>query len=165
MKTRIIITAAILLTVLTAQARIGENVQQSLDRYGHPVPDSGLDKSYTGVNMYQKNGLRIKIHFNKGLADSIEYLRGPHSALNLEAALRLLQLNGGARTWELLVNENTHYKLDGIKGREYMQQQNLIRFDTTDQALFATYSKQSKSLKIETSSFINNSINYIIQGL
>ncbi len=95
------ILLGILLAVSTADARLGESIEQCRARYGEPKRVT-LNDDLTGIATYSKNDLSITIHYYNGKADLIRYSPGLVSTVDLDLAKYLLKLNGRTKEWEQL---------------------------------------------------------------
>ncbi len=56
---------------MPAQARIGETLQECLERYG---PIRNIDEK-AGLTYFHKSGFTVAIHFHEDHADSVDYIR------------------------------------------------------------------------------------------
>jgi len=152
MKTALTVAAGIALTLLTANARIGENTETCAVRYGAPQKLE-LDEKNTGVAIYRKNDLVIKIHFTNGSADLINYSPGEVARIDFETAQYLLDINGRNKEWTQLTD--TKIDIHDVQS-EYAQKISWqyvdpILWETKDGVLVASYSDNTGVLEIKTS--------------
>ncbi len=96
-----LVVIGMLLAVCTADARLGESIEQCRARYGGPIRES-INDNLAGVATYSKNDLTITIHFFNGKADLIRYSPGQVSTVDFDLAKYLLQLNGRDKEWDQL---------------------------------------------------------------
>ncbi len=101
MKKSLILLAGIMLAISSAQARLGETVDECQTRYGEPKRIA-LNDNKTGIATYGKNDLVITIHFLNGKADLIRYSQGQVTTIDLDLAKYLLKKNGRDKEWEQL---------------------------------------------------------------
>jgi hypothetical protein len=150
MKTALTITAGIATTLSTAHARLGENINEYLTRYGEPRSIE-LNEENTGVAIYRKNDLVIKIHFTKGRSDLINYSPGEVARIDFETAKYLVEINGRDKEWEQLTD--TKYFLRDIQDEQAQKIRELyvdpILWKTKDGILVASYSDSTRTLEIK----------------
>ena len=110
MKTKILLIVAalalLLFLPLVCQARIGETLDQCVQRYGKPVPKPiqiDNDDSY----LFQKDGYSIIVSFLQGRAYGITYGRRGKTPLREDEITNFLQKNGGSRKWLKASSDNT----------------------------------------------------------
>jgi hypothetical protein len=95
------IILVVLLAPLMVWARIGESLEQCIERYGQPTEQ----RAESGLAGFVKAGLRIIVHFHEGAADALWYqkqtkddLGQPEELSETEIAV-LLEANGNGTTW------------------------------------------------------------------
>lgn len=152
MKTALTVTAGIALALATANARIGENTETCAVRYGTPIKLEMNEKN-TGVAIYRKNDLVIKIHFTTGSADLINYSPGEVARIDFETAQYLVEINGRNKEWTQLTD--TKIDIHDVQA-EYAQKirwqyVDPIQWETKDGVLIASYSDSKGVLEIKTS--------------
>lgn len=99
-----ILTLLMLALCASAQARIGETVEECVKRYGKPVAVDASGLTFT----FFHTDLRLKLTFQDGKCAAIEYERceksifGGFNYVGLNQVERdlLLQANAGGRKWE-----------------------------------------------------------------
>lgn len=150
MKTTLTAAAAIAITLSAANARIGESTDECLARYGSPRQIE-LNEENTGVAIYRKNDLVIKIHFSKGRADLINYSPGEVARIDFETAQYLVEINGRDKEWEQLTD--TKYFLRDVQDEQAQKIRELyvdpILWKTKDGILVASYSDSASTLEIK----------------
>ena len=150
MKTAITIMTGIVITLSAANARIGETIAMCTTRYGEPRTIE-LDEKDTGVAIYRKNDLVIKIHFTTGSADLISYSPGEVARIDFETAQYLVDLNGRDKEWEQLTD--TKVKIQDVQDEnaQYLREQYVdpILWKTKDGILVASYSDSISTLEIK----------------
>lgn len=154
MKKSFIILLGTLITLTTAQARLGESVEQCKARYGEPQRIA-LDESVTGVATYSKNDLTITVHFLLGKANLIRYSPGLVSTVDFELAQYLLQINGRSKEWEQLTK--TEIVLQDIQDQNAqhprVQMVDPILWKSKDSLLDASYSVGKGSFEVRAATF------------
>lgn len=152
MKIALTVLAGVAIIASTANARLGESFEVCNKRYGEPIRTK-LDDTNTGVAIYDKNDLTIKIHFNKGSADLIRYSPGEVGRVDLETAQRLLKLNGRDKEWKQLTDTTREIwdtqDLNAEKPRIEMVEP--ILWKTKDEVLEASYWDSIHTLEIKAS--------------
>lgn len=153
MKTVLSAAAGIALTLSTVDARIGENVELCAMRYGTPHKLE-LDKKNTGIAIYRKNDLVIKIHFTNGSADLINYGPGEVARIDFETALYLVEVNGRDKEWTQLTDTKTVIRDEQDEYAQKIREQYVdpILWETKDGILVASYSDSKGILEIKASS-------------
>ena len=152
MKTALTVAAGIAITLSTANARIGESTDTCAVRYGNPRKIE-LNYQNTGVAIYRKNDLVIKIHFTKGSADLISYGPGEVARIDFETAQYLVEINGRDKEWSQLTDTKTfiHDVQDEYAQKIRWQYVDPIRWETRDGVLVASYSDSKRVLEIKAS--------------
>jgi hypothetical protein len=109
MKLSVLVLLAFFFVALSVEARIGENLEQCVKRYGNPlISDRGLklfdQRTAMEIKQFKKEGVLIKIIFNNDKAVYIEY---DYNALKLETGesssviiKKLMDLNGKDWTFD-----------------------------------------------------------------
>ena len=109
MKMSVLVLLAFFFVALSVEARIGENLDQCVKRYGNPLTsDRGLklfdQRTAMEIKQFKKEGVLIKIIFNNNKAVYIEY---DYNALKLETGesssaiiKKLMNLNGKDWTFD-----------------------------------------------------------------
>ena len=140
--------------VSAANARIGESIETCAKRYGEPVKVK-LDDNQTGVAIYDKNDLTIKIHFTLGRADLIRYSPGEVARVDLETARYLLGINGRDKEWsQLTKTEEIIYDVRDINAQKpRVEVIDPILWKTKDDILEASYSNSQGILEIKASTW------------
>ena len=152
MKTALTIAAGIAIALSAANGRIGENTETCAVRYGNPR-EIELDEKNTGVAIYRKNDLEIKIHFTNGSADLIYYGPGEVARIDFETAQYLVEINGRDKEWTQLTETKTMI----FEARDYQAQKQRseyvdpILWETKDGILVASYSNSEGVLEIKAS--------------
>src|SRR5271169_4809652 len=83
------------------QARIGETLEEAIERYGKPVHKASADE----FAMFKEASYYITAHFHDGKTDAITYVKA-RSESSTEGAFSddeiemLLKINGSGQTWE-----------------------------------------------------------------
>jgi hypothetical protein len=121
----------------TCQARIGDTLQETIQRYGKPVKKASADE----FAMFKEASYYITAHFHDNKTDAITYVKvasgtptkGAFSDPEIEMILRI---NGNGQTWER------------SKANE-----GLYEWKTEDKELRAVYS-ESKFLVITTAGYL-----------
>ena len=151
MKTALIVAAGIAITLSTANARIGENTETCAIRYGMPGKLE-LDAKNTGVAIYRKNDLVIKIHFTNGSADLINYGPGEVARIDFETAQYLLDINGRDKEWTQLTKTKIFIQDIQDENAQYVREKYVdpILWKTKDGILDASYSDSKGVLEIKT---------------
>ena len=109
MKSLVVIMAAALVAVGSAQARLGETREQIIQRYGQPIrPLSRLlnydDKGHWGT-FFQFNGYIITVMFDAGSVSVREaYSRWDGLPLRDTETFKFLDSNAGGHTWKQVPN-------------------------------------------------------------
>lgn len=140
--------------VLPAGARIGETVETCEARYGEPVTLK-LNDVETGIGVYDKNDITIKVHFTLGKVDLIRYSPGIVQRIDLSIARELLTRNGRQKEWEQLTDtEETIYDVRD----EQAQHPRVLMIDpilwkSKDQTMEAYYSNSEKTLEVKISGY------------
>jgi len=152
MKTALIVAAGIAITLSSANARIGESTEQCAIRYGKPR-SLDLDDKNTGVAIYRKNDLTIKIHFTNGSADLINYSPGEVARIDFDTANYLIEVNGRDKTWNQLTDTKVfiHDVQDEFAQKVRWQYVDPILWETKDGVLVASYSNDKGELEIKAS--------------
>jgi len=152
MKTALIIATGIAITLSTADARLGESTEECAVRYGTPRKIE-LNEKNTGIAVYRKNDLEIKIHFSNGSADLINYSPGEVARIDFETAQYLLELNGRNKEWKQLTATEVaiHDIQDEYAQKVRRQFVDPILWETKDGILVASYSDSSGILEIKIS--------------
>ena len=70
MKKLLAIIAAIAAITTAAHARIGETLEQAIERYGEPSPGQNA-----GWTVFFKGGFQVNTHFHGGAIDAVEYIK------------------------------------------------------------------------------------------
>ena len=150
MKTAITIAAGITIALSAANARIGENIATCAARYGDPRSIE-LDEKDSGVAIYRKNDLVIKIHFSNGSADLINYSPGEVARIDFETAQYLLDINGRDKEWTQLTETKIRMQDVQDERSQYLREQYIdpILWKTKDGILVASYSDSSNTLEIK----------------
>jgi len=150
MKTAITAAAGIVIALSTASARIGENIAMCAARYGDPRTIE-LDEKETGVAIYRKNDLKIKVHFTNAKVDLISYGPGEVARIDFETAQYLVDLNGRDKEWEQLTD--TRIKIQDVQdiNAQYLREKYVdpILWKTKDGILVANYSDSTSTLEIK----------------
>ena len=150
MKTALTATAALALTLMAATARMGESIEECTVRYGEPRRIE-LDDLNTGVAIYTKNDLKIKVHFTNGSADLISYGPGEVARIDFNTAQYLVELNGRDKEWAQLTD--TKVKIQDVRdfNAQYVREKYVdpILWKTKDGILVASYSDSSSTLEIK----------------
>ena len=109
MKMSVLVLLAVFFIALSVEARIGENIEQCVKRYGNPLAiDKGMklfdQRTGMEIKQFKKEGVLIKIIFNNNKAVYIEY---DYNALKLETGesssviiKKLMDLNGKDWTFD-----------------------------------------------------------------
>jgi len=150
MKSALIAVAGIAITLSTANARIGENIAACTTRYGEPRKIE-LDEKNTGVAIYRKNDLGIKIHFLNGTADLINYSPGEVARIDFETAQYLVEINGRDKEWTQLTDTKIEIRDVQDANLQYQRVQFVdpILWKTKDDILVASYSDSTNILEIK----------------
>ena len=150
MKSALIAVAGIAITLSTANARIGENTETCAVRYGKPGK-LGLDENNTGVAIYSKNDLAIKIHFTNGSADLVNYSPGEVARIDFETAQYLVEINGRDKEWTQLTDTKIEIRDVQDANLQYQRVQFVdpILWKTKDDILVASYSDRTNILEIK----------------
>ena len=153
MKSALIAAAGIAIALSTANARIGESTDTCVIRYGNPGKIE-LNEEKTGVAIYRKNDLVIKIHFTDGRADLINYSPGEVARIDFDTAQYLVDLNGRDKVWSQLTDTKTFIRDIQDENAQYVRWQYVepIRWETKDGILVAHYSDSQGVLEIKASS-------------
>jgi hypothetical protein len=150
MKKAYIIVAGIAAMLSAANARIGENVPACAARYGEPRSIE-LNEENTGVAIYRKNDLVIKVHFTRGSADLINYSPGEVARIDFETAQYLVEINGRDKVWEQLTD--TKYFIRDVQDEQAQKIRERyvdpILWKTKDGILVASYSDSTRILEIK----------------
>ncbi len=152
MKTGLTVAAGIALALSTAYARMGESTESCAIRYGTPRKVA-LDEKNTGVAIYRKNDLEIKIHFTSGSADLIYYGPGEVARIDFETAQYLVEINGRDKVWTQLTDTKSfiHDVQDEHAQKIRWQYVDPIQWETKDGILVASYSDSKGALEIKAS--------------
>ena len=152
MKTAITVAIGIAITLSAANARIGENIAMCAARYDQPRKIE-LDEKNTGVAIYRKNDLEIKIHFLNGTADLINYSPGEVARIDFETAQYLVEINGREKEWTQLTDTKTVIRDEQDEYAQKIREQYVdpILWETKDGILVASYSDSNGVLEIKTS--------------
>lgn len=139
------------LVATAANARIGETVAACTARYGEPGK-SQLDEKQTGVVLYEKNDLIIRLHFVNGKSDLIRYSPGQVAKIDLETALYLLEVNGREKKWTQLteIEETIYMDEDERRQKPRIRKIDPVHWETKDQLISASWSASQGSLEIRT---------------
>lgn len=83
------------------QARIGDTLEEAIERYGKPVHKASADE----FAMFKETSYYITAHFHDGKTDAITYVKaGSESstkgAFSDDEIEMLLKINGSGQTWE-----------------------------------------------------------------
>src|SRR5271166_6053076 len=83
------------------QARIGDTLEEAIERYGKPVHKASADE----FAMFKEASYYITAHFHDGKTDAITYVKaGSESstkgAFSDDEIQMLLKINGSGQTWE-----------------------------------------------------------------
>jgi hypothetical protein len=121
----------------TCQARIGDTLEEAIQRYGKAVKKESAD----GFAMFKEASYYVTAHFHDGKTDAITYVKtasgtSTKGGFSDDEIERLLRINGSGQTWE---RSNT-------KG-------GLHEWKTEDRELQAVYS-ESKFLVITTAGYL-----------
>jgi len=93
-KKHLILLALCLTPMQALRARIGETLEQCVERYGEPVRhDEG------GIYVFFKGGMSIRCFFHKDKCWSISFLRADLRDLSRDEISTLLERNGGDQKW------------------------------------------------------------------
>jgi hypothetical protein len=119
------------------QARIGDTLEEAIERYGKPVHKASADE----FAMFKEASYYITAHFHDGKTDAITYVKaGSESsskgALSDDEIEMLLKINGSGQTWER------------SKAKAGLQE-----WKTEDRKFQAVYS-ESKFLVITTAGYV-----------
>jgi hypothetical protein len=152
MKTALIVAAGIAIALSTANARIGESTESCAVRYGKARKHE-LNEKNTGVAIYRKNDLVIKIHFTNGSADLINYGPGEVARIDFETAQYLVEINGRDKEWTLLTLTKIFIQDVQDENAQYSREQYVdpILWKTKDGVLVASYSDSKGELEIKVS--------------
>ena len=150
MKTAITVAIGIAITLSAANARIGENIETCAVRYDEPRKIE-LDEKNTGVAIYRKNDLEIKIHFLNGTADLINYSPGEVARIDFETAQYLVEINGRGKEWTQLTETKIRMQDVQDERAQYLREQYVdpILWKTKDDILVASYSDSTNILEIK----------------
>jgi hypothetical protein len=102
------VTLAACLFGATAQARLGESLEQCILRYGQPI-----EKMADGGQVFLKEGIVVTTHFDHDVCDLIIYLKKDDTAFTPEEAVKIVQVvnsNNGKRHWEIHGTFDKHPK-------------------------------------------------------
>ena len=99
-----LLTLALLVSVtITAQARLGENADQLVTRYGQPLKETDQKSEGTKVAsadvVFQKGGFQINVTVVDGISVSESFWKLNGDPLTLEEARTLLSANAQGRVW------------------------------------------------------------------
>jgi hypothetical protein len=152
MKIALIVAAGVAITLSTANARIGENTETCAVRYSKPGKLE-LDENNTGVAIFRKNDLVIKIHFTNGSADLINYGPGEVARIDFETAQYLVDINGRDKEWVQLTDTKIFIQDIQDENAQYVREKYVdpILWKTKDGILVASYSDSNGVLEIKTS--------------
>lgn len=152
MKMALAVSTGIAITLLTASARIGESTEECAVRYG-PPRKVNLDDQNTGVSIFSKNDLEIKIHFTNGSADLINYGPGQVARIEFDTAEYLVEVNGRNKEWKQLTDTKTfiHDIQDEYAQKVRWRYVDPIQWETKDGVLVASYSDSKGILEIKAS--------------
>ncbi len=118
------------------QARIGDTLEEAIERYGKPVHKASADE----FAMFKEASYYITAHFHDGKTDAITYVAGSESstkgAFSDDEIEMLLKINGSGQTWER------------SKAKAGLQE-----WKTEDRKFQAVYS-ESKFLVITTAGYV-----------
>jgi hypothetical protein len=150
MKTALTLMAGIVIALSTAHARIGESTELCTTRYGQPRKVELNDKN-TGVAIYRKNDLLIKIHFTNGSADLINYSPGEVARIDFETAQYLVEINGRDKEWTQLTDTKFFIRDVQDEQAQKVREQYVdpILWKTKDGILVASYSDSRGVLEIK----------------
>ena len=140
--------------VVTAQARLGESIEQCRTRYGDPLQFK-IDDKLTGIATYTKNDLNIQIHFLNGKADLVRYSSGLVSTIDFDLAKYLLQVNGRDKEWDLLTKTHIVLNEDRDENAQYPRVvlEDPILWKSKDGILEASFSTSQSAFEVRASSF------------
>jgi len=118
------------------QARIGDTLEEAIERYGKPVHKASADE----FAMFKEAPYCITAHFHDGKTDAITYVKAESEsstkgAFSDDEIEMLLKINGSGQTWER------------SKGNAGLQE-----WKTEDRKFQAVYS-ESKFLVITTTGY------------
>ena len=152
MKTALTAAAGIAIMLSTVNARLGESTETCAARYGNPRTIE-LNEESTGVAIYRKNDLVIKIHFTNGSADLINYSPGEVARIDFETAQYLVDINGRDKEWMKLTDTKTFIQDIQDQNAQYLRWQYVdpILWETRDGVLVASYSDSKGVLEIKAS--------------
>jgi hypothetical protein len=152
MKTALKVAAGIAITLSTAHARIGESTEECAIRYDNPRKVE-LDEKNTGVAIYRKNDLVIKIHFTNDSADLINYGPGEVARIDFETAQYLVEINGRDKEWIQLTKTKIFIQDVQDENAQYVREKYVdpILWETKDGVLDASYSDSKGVLEIKAS--------------
>jgi len=152
MKTALIVATGIVITLSPAYARIGESTEECAMRYGKPRKIE-LDEKNTGIAVYRKNDLTIKIHFTNGSADLINYSPGEVARIDFETAKYLVDVNGRDKEWKQLTDTKVFILdvQDENAQKVRWKYVDPILWETKDSLLVASYSDDKGTLEIKAS--------------
>lgn len=153
MKLALTVITGVAIIASVAQARIGETVATCTARYGEPKTVK-LDQNQTGVAIYDKNDLGIKLHFTADHADLVRYTPGEVAQIDLDTARFLIEANGRDKKWEQLTEteETMWSNEDERRQRPRIRKIDPVLWETKDGLLVASYSPSRGSLEIKASS-------------
>lgn len=137
-------------SAITLYARLGETVDVCETRYGKPVTLK-LDEQKTGIAVYDKNDLIIKVHFTKGKVDLVRYSSGVVQEINLKVAKELLVRNGRDKEWVQLTETEEVLYDNRDERAQYPRVQIVdpILWESEDEILVASYSEGKKTMEIK----------------
>jgi hypothetical protein len=83
------------------QARIGDTLEEAIERYGKPVHKASADE----FAMFKEASYYITAHFHDGKTDAITYVKAgsessTEGAFSDDEIEMLLKINGSGQTWE-----------------------------------------------------------------
>src|SRR5688572_19814527 len=134
MKVFLFIAIAFLFVSGISHARIGETIEQCVERYGKPT----LGETNEKWKSFERNGIRISIDFSDRIAVQVHYSsKKLLGKLTDEQVQELLKIYADGKKWETL-----DIGLDGISKKEYKR---------ADGAIFATWEYAHGSISFITS--------------
>ena len=83
---------------LSAQARLGDGILETLTRYGQPVATAAQPGALTATRTFQVSGLTVTCGYVKGIVEMESYTRTDRAFMPPEVEA-LLRTNGRHRNW------------------------------------------------------------------
>lgn len=133
MKTPVVAAILLILTPIIAFARIGETVEQCIQRYGEPVKELAKQGDFDKCLLFENKGFSFRIGFSKGIATLITFVKpdakGELCPLTDAEVAGIMKVNFGDQSWQQIEDspERISYRAgNGSLCSEYNKQQHVL---------------------------------------